>query len=139
MKMNGTTTRHSGFALIELIAALFILTIGLFGVIQMYRFGLSKMRAMNESVIAIRAIQNEVETLRAMRFDELENADAAPFRSETPAATELANATCAVTICDYGDGGLPLKEVTVTLRWTGEHGRTITKSVKTLIADRGST
>jgi len=125
-----------GFALLELIAALFILTMGMFGVVQMYLFGLDKMRAMNETAVAMRAIQNEVETVRAMPFDELRNVEAGPFRSETPETAELVNAVPAVTIRDYDGGARRLKEVTVSIRWTGEHGRTITKRVTTLIADK---
>jgi len=131
--------KSSGFALIELIAALFILTVGMFGVIQMYHFGMAKMCAMNESSIAIRAVRNEVETLRAVPFDELQNVESGPFRSEMPAVAELGNVVPAVTIKDYGDGTQRLKEVTVAVEWTGEHGRTIRKRVTTLIADKGST
>jgi len=130
--------KYSGFALVELIAALFILTIGMFGVIQMYHFGMAKMHAMNESAVAIRAVRNEVETLRAVPFDELRNVEAGPFRSETPAVAELVNVVPAVAIKDYGDGTQRLKEVTVAIEWTGEHGRLIRKSVTTLIADKGS-
>jgi len=131
--------RRGGFALIELIAALFVLTIGMFGVIQMYHFGLAKMQAMNESAIAIRAVRNEVETLRAVPFDDLQNVEAAPFRSETPGMDELVNVVSDVAIKDYDGGAGRLKEVTVAVKWTGEHGRRIEKRVTTLIVDKGST
>ena len=129
--------KNTGFALIELIAALFILTVGMFGVIQMYHFGMAKMRAMNESDVAIRAVRNEIETLRSVPFDELQNVEDVPFRNETPAMADLVNVVPAVTVKDYGDGVGRLKEVTVAIAWTGEHGRTIRKSVTTLIADKG--
>ncbi len=135
----GISGRRDGFALIELITALFILTIGMFGVIQMYHFGLAKMQAMNESAVAIRAVRNEVETLRAIPFDKLQNVEAAPFRSETPAMAELVNVVPAVAIKDYDGRAKRLKEVTVAITWTGEHGRTIKKSVTTLVADKGGT
>ena len=128
---------RAGLTLIELIAALFVLTVGMFGVIQMYHFGLDKMRALNEYAIAMRAIQNEVETLRSVPFSQLDNTDSGQFRSETPELAMLVNATPTVSITDYDGGRKRLKQVTVSLRWTGEHGRTIEKKVTTLIADKG--
>ena len=92
---------------------------------------------LSEANLAMRAIQNEVETLRAAPFTALENVENGPFRSGSAGADRLVNAQRQVTIRDYGDGSLGLKEVTVYLAWTGEHGRTIRKSVTTLIGDKG--
>jgi len=139
MNMGRRTARtYRGSVLIELIAALFVLTVGMFGVIQMYQFGLAKMHTMNEAAVAMGAVQNEVETLRATPFDELRNVEAGPFRSKTSATAKLVNAVPTVSIRDYEDGAPRLKEVRVSIKWTGEHGRSITKSVTTLIADKGS-
>ena len=128
---------HGGFTMLELTAALFILTVGLFGVISMYQFGIAKMHAINESAVAMSAIQNEIETLRSIPFAEIENVENAPFRSSTPITAKLVNATPTVTISDYGEPSRSLKKVTVALIWTGEHGRTIEKRITTLISDRG--
>jgi Tfp pilus assembly protein PilV len=123
-------------SLIELTAALFVLTVGMFGVIQMYHFGLDKMHALNETTIAIHAIQNEIETLRSQPFSELHNTDKAQFVSETPALSRLVNAEPNVTITDYGEASKRLKHVTVSIRWIGENGRTIQKTATTLITDK---
>jgi len=128
---------RAGTTLIELVAALFVITIGLFGVIEMYHFGINKMQALNEYKIALRAVQNEIETLRALPFSELRNTDDGDFRSETPEVATLVNAMPAVTITDYAGTESRLKHVAVSLKWTGEHGRTIEKKVTTLIADKG--
>jgi len=130
--------RHKGLSLIELSAALFVLTVGMMGMVQMYHFAIAKMHAMNETKVAIRAIQNEIETLRSVPFDELRNGETAELCSETPAVENLVDVRPTVTISDYGDSKRPLKEVTVTVRWTGEHGRAIARSATTLIADRNS-
>ncbi len=127
---------ESGVTLIELTAALFVLTVGMFGVIQMYHYGLGKMHALNESAVAMEAIQNEIETLRSLPFSQLRNTDSGPFVSETPTLASLVNATPSVTIKDFAAGPKRLKEVTVSIRWTGENGRTIEKKVTTLIGDR---
>jgi len=127
---------QSGMSLIELTAALFVLTVGMFGVIQMYHFGLNKMHALNETTVAMHAIQNEIETLRSLPFPELHNTDKGSFVSETPELSRLVNAKPNVTITDYAEASKRLKHITVSITWTGENGRTIQKSVTTLIADK---
>jgi Tfp pilus assembly protein PilV len=127
---------ETGMSLIELTAALFVLTVGMFGVIQMYHFGLNKMHALNETTVTMHAIQNEIEMLRSLPFSELHNTDKAQFVSETPALSRLVNAKPHVTITDHGEASRRLKHVTVSITWTGENARTIQKSVTTLIADK---
>jgi len=126
-----------GFTLLELACALFILTGGLFGVITMYHFGISKTRAINEYAIAMRAIENEVETLRAHPFSELADVEGGPFITEPNELDMLVNARPTVTVRDDFEGLSGLKRVIVTIAWTGENGRTIRKSITTLIADKG--
>jgi hypothetical protein len=122
--------------MLELTLALFILTVGVFGMIQMFHFGIAKMRTVNEANLAMRAIQNEMETLRALPFSELQDVAGGPFVSDSGEADKLMNAEPLVTIRDHGDPALRLKEVTVRVAWTGEHGRRIEKRVSTLIADK---
>ena len=136
MKINKLVKNQSGVTLIELTAALFVLTVGMFGVIQMYHYGLGKMHAVNESALAMEAVQNEIETLRSLPFSQLRNTDSGHFVSETPALSRLVNATPSVTIQDFAGGPKRLKEVTVSVKWSGENGRTIEKKVTTLIGDR---
>lgn len=126
----------SGYTLLELVAALFVLTVGMMGTVTTYHFGLEKIRAMRESAIAVRAAQNEVETLRATPFRDLTDRENAPFISASPDLDQLVHGTPAVTI--RSQSGLPLKEVAVSVRWSGDNGRTITKRVTTLIADKES-
>ena len=82
-KIEKLLRNQSGVTLLELTAALFVLTVGMFGVIQMYHFGLDKMHALNESAVAMEAIQNEVETMRSLPYSELRNNNRALFVSET--------------------------------------------------------
>ena len=136
-KIEKLLRNQSGVTLLELIAALFVLTVGMFGVIQMYHYGLGKMHALNESAVAMEAVQNEIETLRSLPYSQLRNTDSGHFVSETPALARLVNATPRVRINDSSQGAKRLKEVTVSIKWTGENGRTIEKKVTTLIRDRG--
>ena len=125
-----------GFSLIELVAALFVLSVGLLGTVQVYHFGLDKIRAVRENAIATRAVQNEVETLRALPYSRLSDRENAPFLSSTPDLDRLVNATPAVAVRPCADPALRVKEVTVSLRWTGDNARTMKRAVTTLIADK---
>lgn len=125
---------RSGFSLIELTCALFVITTGIFGVIQLYTLGLDKTKAANEYAIARTAIDNELETLRALPFEELKSGTAKSFRSRTPALEKLVNAKGIVVITDRTGDTRGLKQVEVILRWKGEYGRLIEKSMTTLIA-----
>jgi Tfp pilus assembly protein PilV len=130
---------RAGFSMIELVTALFVLTLGLFGTVQTYHVAMDKIRAARENAIAVRAIQNEVEVLRSMPFGELTDKANAPFSRPAPELDALVRATPEVSISPYGDAALRLKEVTVSVRWSGDNGRMITKAVTTLIADKEAT
>mgnify|MGYP001496035593 CR=1 FL=1 len=127
---------RAGFSLFELTCALFVITTGIFGVIQLYTLGLDKTKAANEYAIARTAIDNEIETLRALPFDELKNGRTESFRSRTPALEKLVNAKGIVVITDRTGDTRGLKQVEVILRWKGEYGRLIEKSMTTLISKK---
>jgi len=122
-----------GFSLLELTCAIFVLTVGVFGVIEMFYFGMNKVRALSDAEVAMRAVQNEVEVLRSVPFDEL-RIETTSFRGDTPETERLMNATPEVRIEDAGSG---LKRIAVSIAWTGDNGRRIAKGVTTLIADKG--
>lgn len=125
---------QSGMMMIELVCALFIVTVGLFGVLQMYTLAFEKSSYVAEYTIALRALENEIETLRALPFEALDTGHDLPFRSETPEIDRLVNAQGMVAIENPVEGPDALKEITVSVRWTGEHGRRIEKSLTTLMA-----
>lgn len=127
-----------GFALMEATAALFVAAVGLFGVIQMFQYGVGTLHTIQEHTIASRTLQNEVESLRGLPFDRLEPGTQLDFISATPETARLLNAKAWVEIHDREEALGQLLQVTVTLRWTGEHGRRIKRSVTTLIARKDS-
>jgi len=131
-------SRAAGFALLELIAALFVLAVGLMGALQMHNVIAAKLRHMDECQTAARAVDAEIETLRAMPFNQLADRENAPFVSEPFGTGDLVNFTPSLTIRPHTDANLKLKHVTAAVRWTGENGRTIEKSAATLIAERGT-
>ena len=136
MKRDRGHAKDGGFTMLELTTALFVVAVGLFGVVTMFHIGVGKLRALHETNLGTRVVQNELETVRSLPFSALENVENAPFKSSAPEIGGLLNARPQVTIRD-ADPALRLKEVTARITWTGEHGRTITKSGTTLIADKG--
>ncbi len=127
----------AGFSLIELSTAVFILTVGVLGVMTMFFYGLDKVRNINEARIAVRAVQNELETRRALPFQQLVPGTSA-FLSKTPELDRLLNVSTTVVIAD--DASVApgrLRRVTATVAWTGEHGRHIEKHMSILAADKG--
>lgn len=128
-------TRRIGIAMLEVIVALTILTGAVFATIGLYTAGLNKLRATGETAIALEALQNELETLRTLPFGELATGEQLPFRSVTPGLDRLVGAAGAVDILETDTDGL--RQVTVRVRWRGEHGRSIEKSATTLVADKG--
>lgn len=128
---------RTGFSLAELTCALFIITVGVFGVLQMYSIALDKTRTLKEYAVAHTALVNEIETLRALPFDQLADIENGPFQSVTPEIKRLMKVQCHVTITDRSQNNRGLKEVQTTIRWIGEHGRPIEKCLTTLIANKG--
>lgn len=129
-------TKRSGFTLVEAVAALFVLSAGLLGTLQMYDHAIEKMRAMREMAIAGEAVQNEIEFLRTIPFKALQDCENVPFHEVRSDLSKFVNASQALTIRPVSDPSLRLKEVTATLRWTGDNGRTMKRSATTLIADK---
>ncbi|HPO14131.1 MAG TPA: hypothetical protein PLI09_11850 [Candidatus Hydrogenedentes bacterium] len=126
--------RNRGIGHLELLCALFVVTVGAFGAIQMHMLSMDSTKAVNEYAIALRALNNEMETLRALPFSALEDGSH-PFKSETPELERLVRPAGTCVIKEYA--GVPdLKEVQVSLRWTGAHGRRIEKHLTTLIAKK---
>lgn len=135
--MKNRLLTRNGFTLVELTCALFVISVGLFGVIHIYMRGMEKMNAINEYETALCALNNEMETLRATSWELLEPGEDLPFQSETPGVERLHLAEARTCIA-VENGSMALKRVTVRIRWTGEHGRRIEKELTTFIAQTGT-
>ncbi len=128
---------RAGVSLVELMCALFVITAGIMGSMQMYMIAMDKTRAVQEAAIAVQALLNETETLRALPFKDIVAGDHV-FQSDTPEVERLKDAVCRVRVTNRGEQGVALKELDVGIRWRGEHGRLIEKRIVTLIAEKGS-
>lgn len=125
---------RDGFSLIEITTALFILIVGLFGVFQLFHFGIGKMRVIDESAIAQQAVQNELEVLRAMPFAQLQDGEH-EFVTQDPALQSLVHSKGTITIASAEITAL--KRVDIALRWVTQNGRVAERSVTTLIGGKG--
>jgi Tfp pilus assembly protein PilV len=132
----GNWRDRRGASLIELMAAFFVLTLGLLGSVQTFHFGTDKLKATRDAAIAERAVQNQVEALRAMPFAELKDCENAPFNAASePDFGRLVKATPTLTIRSNA-AGLRMKKVAVAVQWVGENGRKLERKAATLIADK---
>jgi prepilin-type N-terminal cleavage/methylation domain-containing protein len=128
---------RQGFTLVELMAAFAVLAVGLLGTVSLFYFGIDKMKAGRETSAALRALRNEMEHLRAQPFEALEPGTREAFASGEGDLANLPGAKPAVSIEAYPDRP-ELRKVTLRLEWTGENGRRVSKSLTTLIADKGT-
>lgn len=128
----------AGFTFLELSAAIFVLSVGIFGVLGMFQVGIAKTKVVAESMIALRAVQNEMEIRVATPFADLVVGESLPFISHTAETDGLVLAERLVTIADRSDRGLSLKEITVQLRWVTENGRVSTRKLTTLVRAKGT-
>ena len=131
-----TRGRRVGLAVVELVTALFIVSFGIFSVLTMYHVGMTNARAIREHDWVMNALQNELEGLRATSFAELTPVWDGEVRATAPDLAELVNARTHLTMAPHLEGRADLLEVTVSIRWSGEHGRTIEKSLVTLLAEK---
>ena len=132
--MRRLSTENAGFTLLETSAAIFVLTIGISSLMYGFYAGIDKIRASQETALAVRALQNEMETLRSFAFNDLNEGDEQPFLSTTPESSRLINALRQVSIRPHAQFPENLKHVKVRIAWTGENGRTIVKTLNSLLA-----
>jgi len=130
-KVSRSRARNGGFSLLELTCALFVVTVAGFGSIQLYSIGMSKIVMMREYDVAAVTLRNEVERLRAMPFGSI--ADGMEVSPPSAALETLHEPTLTLAISDRAAG---LKEVVVGLTWESRGGRSITRELTTLIADK---
>jgi len=122
--------------MIELIVALFVVTFGVFAVLNMYHFGMDKSRALRENTLVMNELQNEIDTLRAMPFNELPVNWDAGFLATAPQQDRLAGLEPSLVIRPFAQEKKDLLEISASIKWRGDNGRVIKKTLTTLIANK---
>jgi hypothetical protein len=118
--------------MMELTCAFAVLTVGVFGALQLQMRALDATRVLRDDALAAAALANEIETLRALPFGELRPGAALPFRGDDHMLARLHAAEGRVDIADTGIAGL--REVRVEVAWTAETGRRARREATTRIA-----
>ncbi|HRI87117.1 MAG TPA: hypothetical protein PLJ47_03070 [Candidatus Hydrogenedentes bacterium] len=121
--------------MVELSAAIFVLTLGLLGVAKLCQFGLDRLRWLEEQSIAVQAVQNEIETLRALPFERLA-AGEHDFVSVSPSLLRLSDRYEARVLISEYPHAAQVKEVTASIIWLTENARRTERTVTTLIAEK---
>jgi type II secretory pathway component PulJ len=121
----------AGVALLEVVTALMVISIGLLGVVQMYQVGVGQIRQSQRRMVALRAIDNEIETLRAMPAGQRPAGDDLPWQSDVSALDVLVDPQPLLDVVPYTPSP-GLTQVTVTLQWR-EGPRVVTREVVTLL------
>jgi len=125
---------NEGVSLLEAMAALFVLSVGLMGLMKMFLVAMDTTKELHEQDIAMRAIQNEMEVLRAHgRIEEGTDGDERAFESITPELERLFDAKSSVQVRPYSETSVALREITLRVVWTSRHGRRIEKKATTLM------
>ena len=146
--------KTKGFSLIELLAVVFILSVGLTSVSMLFVAGQVSSRKAQRISAAVNAAQKELERLRSAGFsgcvadpDVFKATDGYTILLQNPdmtgrigfAVPDLPNGQGVIEIALYnsGSGTYPnLKDVTVTVTWGGARPMRGSTVIQTLIANR---
>ena len=75
---------RAGMALLEIVTALTIISVGLLGVVQMYQVGIDQIRQSQRRMAALRAMDDEIEILRALPVAERPTGESVPWYTHPP-------------------------------------------------------
>ena len=122
---------EGGFTLIEITLTILIIVIVSIGIVSIFSHGFTVSTETREISIATQAAQEEIECIRDMAFGSITSS------FTTSGFTHLTNPVGTVTVDTYIAGENDIKKVTVTVSWTSAGGRSLTKSLVTLITREG--
>jgi prepilin-type N-terminal cleavage/methylation domain-containing protein len=106
----------SGFSLIELMVAITILAMAIFGIFQAYSVGFMGMADARDRTVATNYAREEMENLKNMSFDNLDIGEAILFT--IPAPTKFSG----TKTIEKWNGNDDLKKVTTVVRWDDRNG-----------------
>lgn len=134
---------RGGFTLIESVLTIGLVSIGMTGVFYLMAVGTDMNINTREEMLAYQAANGYMDFLRQQPFTSLTNTTNAAFGQTTgangyQALSQLSNAQGAYTISTFTAGTDPVKQITVTVRWSR---RSVTRnrsvSVSTLAVKGG--
>lgn len=136
MRTRMRTQGQRGASLVELTCAIFVISLGGFGALQMFSHATGETATFRDHEMATEILSNEIEARRAAGFAALAPGEGQPFISASPALEWLAEAEARVDVIDRSAGNRGLLELRVRLRWLVAHRRYAEREMTTLIARR---
>ena len=111
----------SGFSLIELMVAVVILAMAIFGIFQAYSVGFMGMVDARDVTVATNYAREEMENLKNISFDSLDNTDSPEFFI-IPNQTKFSG----TKNIENSNGNADLKKVTITVSWEDKEVELVT-------------
>jgi prepilin-type N-terminal cleavage/methylation domain-containing protein len=146
--MKPSSKRTDGFTIVEVAMATAILAIALTGMAQTIAIGSEMLDTARKQTIASQVIQSEIEWLRMRTWTagslplELNVTDpdqpppTVPIRAGLPQDTAANLFSCTRTV-HLANERLDLRQVTITVSWSGLHGKTHSRSSNVYIGRNG--
>jgi len=105
--------RQRGFSLVEVLAAILIITVVVLTSIAVFTERQRRLRTANETILTYQALANEAEVRRRIDFGDLETAQTT-FLTDTSLLEPLKPFTTAVTVDQKSTAR---KDLTMSIRW----------------------
>ncbi|MCX5678967.1 MAG: prepilin-type N-terminal cleavage/methylation domain-containing protein [Candidatus Omnitrophica bacterium] len=138
-----------GFALLEVLIGVIILSVGLFTVGAVFFGEFGTINKLSETLVATLAVQEEIDKIRALPFNNIAAYTCSGYNAADPMCPSgfkyLANKSPVCTVLvdgcanavDNFSGDANIKKVSVTATWNSASGRILSKSLVTLITYQG--
>ncbi len=123
--------RKDGFTLIEVLVTIMILAVVLIALFSCFIYGFTVISRVRQASIATQCIQEELELIRNMPFDDILSLDNSFTNESLPL---LEDSSGILSLEDYG--GNDIKKLTVSVIWS-YNGRQIRRDVVTFVTRKG--
>ncbi len=123
--------REDGFTLIEVLVTIMILAVVLIALFSCFIYGFTVISRVRQASIATQCIQEELERIRNMPFDDILSLDNSFTNESLPL---LEDSSGILSLEDYG--GNDIKKLTVSVIWS-YNGRQIRRDIVTFVTRKG--
>jgi prepilin-type N-terminal cleavage/methylation domain-containing protein len=130
---------HGGYTLVECIAAVLILGLGLMASVGALTGALIANQKASDMQLATAVAQGTIEQMRSLGFGSV-TYDGFPATSDGTTVADLRSlhaGTRTITITDNYGGNARLKKVAVTVSWRGRTGKAASVCLETIVTNRG--
>ncbi len=123
--------REDGFTLIEVLVTIMILAVVLIALFSCFLYGFTVISRVRQASIATQCLQEELELIRNMPFDDILNLDSSFTNESLPL---LEDSSGILSLED--SGGNDIKKLTVSVIWS-YNGRQLRRDIVTFVTRQG--